>query len=387
MISSLSAVSPYSAAISAPAVRQVVNDAVAWQCGHMPQEGRQVWNPRYTGWSDGVFISAVSDWANYDNSRNFKQWYQQIAQRERWEVGSRSLNPANDIAVSIAYARIWLDNPRPRYTVQRVDRWDKEMVMALYGGWSPLIPTIERLDYQVKYHPETDDMSFETPQNHERWSWCDALYMAAPTYALYANITGNSAYREFMDREFWACAEALYDEREHLFYRDTRFIGRQEANGAKVFWGRGNGWVVGAIARILDYLPTEFPSRPRYVRLFREMMGRIVELQDPQGYWHTSLLDYQNYTSPETSASGFFTFALWWGINRGILSEKEYLAPAIKAWEAMVAAVHPNGMLGYVQPIGDAPQNITWEKNEVYGTAALALAGVEVARYAENSDR
>lgn len=33
----------------------------------------------------------------------------------------------------------------------------------------------------------------------------------------------------------------------------------------------------------------------------------------------------------------------------------------------------------------DAPQNITAEKNEVYGTAAFALAGLEVARYAREN--
>lgn len=375
--------SHYSSEINSDAVRLVVNDAIAWQIQNMPMKGRQIWNSQFTGWADGVFISAVADWANYDNSRDFKKWFHTIAEQKCWEVGPRSLNPANDIAISIAYARIWQDNPLPKYTVDSINCWDKDMVMNLYGGWGPLIPTIERLDYQMRYYPQTDNLRFEIPQNQERWCWCDALYMAAPTYALYANITQNSEYRDFMDREFWETKKALYDTQEHLFYRDTRFITKREANGKKVFWGRGNGWVVGAIARILDFLPKNYHSHSKYVGLFQEMMSRIITLQDAKGYWHTSLLDYETYTSPETSASGFFTYALWWGINRGFLDEAKFLLPATKAWQAMVTAVHPNGMLGYVQPIGDAPQNITADKNEVYGTAAFALAGLEVARYAE----
>lgn len=67
---------------------------------------------------------------------------------------------------------------------------------------------------------------------------------------------------------------------------------------------------------------------------------------------------------------------------KALYDKETYLPIAIKAWEAMVDAVHDEGMLGYVQPIGDAPQNITAEKNEVYGTASFALAGLEVARYA-----
>ena len=373
----------YSAAIDVNAVKEVINDAIAWQIKNMPTTGRAIWNPQFTGWADGVFLSAVTDWAHYDNSRDFKKWYRKIAENNRWEVGNRSLNPANDIAVSLMYGRIWLDDPKPYYIVEKVDKWDHKMVMALFGGWVPLIPTIERLDYQMKYYPETDNLLFENPQNQERWCWCDALYMAAPTYALFANITKNDAYREFMNREFWETHKALYDKEEKLFYRDTRFITQREANGEKVFWGRGNGWVVGALARVLDFLPHDYHSRDRYATLFQEMMKRIATLQDENGYWHTSLLDYETFTSPETSASGFFTFGLWWGINRGLLDKNTYLPIAMKAWKAMVEAVHDNGMLGYVQPIGDAPQNITAEKNEVYGTAAFALAGLEVARYAE----
>ena len=373
----------YSAAIDVNAVKEVINDAIAWQIKNMPTTGRAIWNPQFTGWADGVFLSAVTDWAHYDNSRDFKKWYRKIAENNRWEVGNRSLNPANDIAVSLMYGRIWLDDPKPYYIVEKVDKWDHKMVMDLFGGWVPLIPTIERLDYQMKYYPETDNLLFENPQNQERWCWCDALYMAAPTYALFANITENDAYREFMNREFWETHKALYDKEEKLFYRDTRFITQREANGEKVFWGRGNGWVVGALARVLDFLPHDYHSRDRYATLFQEMMKRIATLQDENGYWHTSLLDYETFTSPETSASGFFTFGLWWGINRGLLDKNTYLPIAMKAWKAMVEAVHDNGMLGYVQPIGDAPQNITAEKNEVYGTAAFALAGLEVARYAE----
>ncbi len=381
----ISAGNTYSAAIDENAVKKVVNDAIAWQTQNMPTRGRAIWNPQFTGWADGVFLSAVADWAHYDNSRGFKSWYEKIAEYNRWEVGSRSLNPANDIAVSLMYARIWLDDPKPYYIVDIVDRWDRQMVLDLFGGWSPLIPTIERLDYQMKYYPDTDNLLFEDPRNQERWCWCDALYMAAPTYALFANITGNDEYREFMNREFWATWEALYDKEERLFYRDTRYINQREANGEKVFWGRGNGWVVGAIARLLDFLPENYHSRDHYEVLFTEMITRIAALQDENGYWHTSLLDYQTFTSPETSASGFFTFGLWWGINRNLLDKEFFLPVAVKAWQAMVKSVHENGMLGFVQPIGDSPQNITAEKNEVYGTAALILAGLEVARYAREN--
>jgi hypothetical protein len=39
-------------------------------------------------------------------------------------------------------------------------------------------------------------------------------------------------------------------------------------------------------------------------------------------------------------------------------------------------------MLGYVQPIGGSPDDhITKDKNEVYGTAAFILSGLEILKY------
>jgi len=33
----------------------------------------------------------------------------------------------------------------------------------------------------------------------------------------------------------------------------------QEANGAKLFWGRGNGWVLAGLARTLAVMPKDYP--------------------------------------------------------------------------------------------------------------------------------
>ncbi|MEN6453838.1 MAG: glycoside hydrolase family 88 protein [Prolixibacteraceae bacterium] len=376
----------YPAELKIDQVKRVVNDAAQWQIENMPKAGRNIeYNPQFTGWADGVFMSALADWTAYDNSRHFREWYEDIAYKLQWEVGHRSLNPANDIAVSLLYAAIWERNRNPRYLISKIEKWDANTVNLLAGGWKSLIPTIERLDYQMKTYPETDNINFEIAVNQERWCWCDALYMAAPAYACFANITGNDAYREFMNREFWVTMEALYDKEERLVFRDTRFFRMKEPNGSKVFWGRGNGWVVGALARVLNFLPADYPSRERYENRFRQIVSRIVTLQDDKGYWHASLLDPDSYPSPEMSATGFFTFGLWWGMNNGLLSEDEYLIPAKKAWAAMVQAVQPNGMLGYVQPIGDTPMNISSSKNEVYGTASFLLAGLEVIKYLENN--
>ena len=135
------------------------------------------------------------------------------------------------------------------------------------------------------------------------------------------------------------------------------------------------------MAKVIDLLPEDYYDRDFYIGLYMEMMPRLVELQSPEGYWRTSLLDPDSFPVKEMSATGFCAYALWWGINNGLMDESKYLKNAVKAWESLVSAMHPDGKLGYVQPIGDTPENISSDKNEVYGTAALALTGKEIIKY------
>ena len=117
-----------------------------------------------------------------------------------------------------------------------------------------------------------------------------------------------------MDNEYRATYDYLFDKEENLFYRDWRYFGKKEANGKKVFWGRGNAWVLGGLAEILQELPKGLMERAYYEELFVKLCTRVAELQNEDGYWHASLLDPASYPSPETSSTGFFVYALAYGV-------------------------------------------------------------------------
>ena len=172
----------------------------------------------------------------------------------------------------------------------------------------------------------------------------------------------------------------LYDPAEHLFYRDSTFFARREPNGRKVFWGRGNGWVMAGLARVLEFLPAGHPDRPRFERQFRDMAGAVLACQQPDGLWRSSLLDPADYTLLETSGSGFYCFALAWGVNHGLLPEETYRPAVLRAWAGLTGCVAPDGRLTHVQPIGANPKAFDGNTTEVYGVGAFLLAGSEVYR-------
>jgi rhamnogalacturonyl hydrolase YesR len=207
--------------------------------------------------------------------------------------------------------------------------------------------------------------------------------MSPPALAMAAKATGNRRYLDVMNRLWWKTTDYLYDKQEHLFYRDSRFFAQRAPNGRKVFWSRGNGWVLAGLARVLEEMPADYPARSRYLALFGEMAAKVATLQQSDGYWRTSLLDPDSHPRPETSGTAFYVYALAWGINEQLLDRATYEPIVRRGWTALVRAVHPNGMLGYVQRIGDQPGNTSESGTEIYGVGALLLAGSEVYRLAQ----
>jgi unsaturated rhamnogalacturonyl hydrolase len=245
-----------------------------------------------------------------------------------------------------------------------------------------LIPTKARFD-AVLADPSTVSLDFGPapsgggpPYCQDRWCWSDALFMAPPAWMALTQASGDDRYLAHADAEFWATTGYLYDQGEHLYYRDSRYIAQRDTHGRKIFWGRGNGWVFAGLARMLSELPAQHPSRPRYEALFKQMAARLVSLQGRGGYWPVSLLEPQE--TPETSGTGFFVYGLAWGVNHGLLPESRYRESIDRGWRALVAAVHPDGKLGWVQRIGAQPDQVGADDTQLYGVGAFLLAASEV---------
>jgi len=235
-----------------------------------------------------------------------------------------------------------------------------------------ILPLRQRLDYALPHlarHPIPE---------HLVWWWSDALFMAPPVLARMSALTGDKAYLDAMDKQWWRTFARLYDPDESLYFRDERFIERRSDQGAKLFWSRGNGWVMAGTARVLEAMPADYASRPRYVAIFQAMAKRVAGLQRADGLWSASLLDPQAFPEAETSGSAFFVYALAWGINHGILDRATYLPHATRGWAALNAHVLPSGLLGAVQKTGDQPVPTAAEDTGPYGTGAFLLAGLEV---------
>ena len=250
-----------------------------------------------------------------------------------------------------------------------------DLYLELYsrrGQIGVLMPTRTRLDYMVPHLARTEETEALI------WWWCDALYMAPPVLARMSAITGDPKYLVAMDKEWRRTAERLWVENEGLFLRDERFKTHMGAHGKPIYWARGNGWVMGGLARTLEAMPADFAGRGFYVDKFQKMAKRIATLQRADGLWATDLNDPQSFPEAETSGSTFFVYALAWGINHGLLDRATYQPHVLKGWAALNRQILPNGLIGAAQKTGDRPVPTKPEDTGPYATGAYILAGLEI---------
>jgi rhamnogalacturonyl hydrolase YesR len=263
----------------------------------------------------------------------------------------------------------WQPGPRvPHADDQAVSQMYLEQYM-LTKDERMLAPTRARMDAEVN-----------TPDDGTRplWWWCDALFMAPPVLADLAVITHDDKYWQFMDHQWHITDNLLYDKDEHLFSRDLTFLDKREKNGRRVFWSRGNGWVMAGLVRVIDRMPSDSPLRAKYILRLQQMAAAVIKVQGADGLWRPGLLDPDSYPLPEVSGSAFITFALAYGVNQKLLPEATYSPVIRKSWAGMLQHVYSDGRLGCIQPVGAAPAPLSPTSSYVYGVGAFLLAGSEI---------
>jgi len=364
----------FSAGLSREKIAAIANQVADWQLSRydirsnqMRPEERASAIPQ--GWIYATFNIGLLTWGETRQDQAYIQAVRNISAINDWRLGPRFYH-ADDHAMGQVYMDLY----------QR------------YGNKHMIANLQETFDW-VLQHPSNRDLAFEAPEMElmntanrkfedpwctQRWCWADAIFMSPPVWAQLSKITGDERYLEFMDKEFWVTTNYLYNKEEHLYLRDSRYFSKRDSNGQAIYWGRGNGWVLAGIARIIPNLPEDFAKREDYIKLFTDMSQHIRAAQSKDGSWPSSLLDTSAKPVAESSGTGLLVFGLAWGVNNGYLDRATYLPVIEKAWASLVRSTDKTGKLGWVQQVAFAPGSATKNDTELYGTGAFLLAASEV---------
>lgn len=217
--------------------------------------------------------------------------------------------------------------------------------------------------------------------------WVDSIMMYGVFTSLYAKEQNETWLMDFAKSQPAMFRKYLQDPEDKLFVH-SYWVKSKKQYPQKLYWGRGNGWVIGAIPMLMDNLPD---SKEKDVcrEILNEVSAALLPYQRKDGYFE-SLLNKPGKSLKESSATALIASGWLHGVRCGYLPNT-YLEPAMKALKAVVADLkyeegllcmdHISGPTIAMQLIPELGYKLqyTFQKSKdwSYGLAAIFFAGIE----------
>lgn len=217
--------------------------------------------------------------------------------------------------------------------------------------------------------------------------WVDSIMMYGVFTSLYAKEQKVEWLMNFSKGQPALFKKYLQDHEDKLFVH-SYWVKSQKMYPRKLYWGRGNGWVISAMPMLIDNLLEE-PEKDVCIEILHEVSEAVLKYQRSDGYFET-LLNCPGETPIESSATALIASGWLHSVRCGYIDEY-YKVPALKALRAVVNDLqYKDGLLsmGHISgpsiPMQLIPKlgyklQYKFQKleNWSYGLAALFFAGVQ----------
>ena len=215
--------------------------------------------------------------------------------------------------------------------------------------------------------------------------WVDSVMMYGVFASWYGRDANDPDIYDFARRQPELFARYLQDPEDKLFYHCYWTKSGHTYPKHKLFWGRGNGWVIGGLPLAIDHFNPESPERDQAIAILRETSAALLPYQRDDG-WFETVLNRPGKTYVESSATALIASGWMQGVAEGYLDER-YLAPGLKAYRTVIDSLEmKDGLLS--MPLISAPTiaiqlipylgyKFTPRGNDwTYGLAALFFAAL-----------
>lgn len=315
-------------------------------------------------WTRGVYYEGLMAFYKIDNQKRYYDYAVEWAEKHHWKPvrGEVYTRHADNQNCGMTYIDLYRIDPKP------------ERLAAIKANIDAVINS----------------------GRYNDWTWIDAIQMAMPIFVKLGVTLNDTKYFDYMYKmyshiKYQEGGHGLFNPKDNLWWRDKDFIPPYaEPNGEDCYWARGNGWVLAALALVLQELPKTDAHYMEYLDDFQKLAKALLPLQRTDGFWNVSLHDANHFGGKETSGTALFVYGMTWGINNRHLSKADFLPAVEKGWNAISKeSLQPNGFLGYVQSTGKEPkdgQPVTVDKIpdfEDYGLGCFLLAGTEIYKLAK----
>jgi unsaturated rhamnogalacturonyl hydrolase len=174
--------------------------------------------------------------------------------------------------------------------------------------------------------------------------WVDSLMMFSVFPSRYAREQNDAEMMDIAARQPRVMAKYLLDPEDQLWYHAYWVKQRTHYPGSRIFWGRGNGWVICALPMILEQIG-EHPERAAIVDILKATSAALLPYQRPDGAFET-VINRPGKTYRELSFTALVAAGWFCGIRLGVLDRKRFFEPALKAYRCVVDSLREeNGIL------------------------------------------
>ncbi|MDR1531110.1 MAG: glycoside hydrolase family 88 protein [Clostridiales bacterium] len=289
-----------------------------------------------------------------------------------------------------AYCDYWVAHPPVMDYADRVAPALITYAMQKKTGNLDYARLTERaLDY-IRHEPRliSDAVNHLGKSPEARWYprsiWVDSLMMFSVFPARYAAENGDWELLDFAARQPRIYSRYMQDSGAGLWYHSYWVrAGRHHPKG-KVFWGRGNGWVVCALPMIMDEIGSEHQEFEGIRAILNRTAEGVIPWQNPDGSFRT-IINKPSYR--ELSATALIAAGILHGVRRGYL-DRRYRGAGERAFSAVTKSIYEDsGRLSLPEisaptiPLHILPSlcyRLTPRgKNWSYGIAAAAFASVQ----------
>jgi unsaturated rhamnogalacturonyl hydrolase len=247
------------------------------------------------------------------------------------------------------------------------------------------------LDY-IKYEPRLVDDAVNHLGNslegkfYPKSIWVDSLMMFSVFPALYGMENNDRELLDFAARQPGIYSSYMQDKDDKLWYHSYWVKRKSHFPTNKIFWGRGNGWVMCSLPMILDYIGKDHSEYENIIKIFNDTANALLKYQRKDGTFET-VLNKVNKTYRELSATALIAAGMLHGARCGYL-DKKFLQPGLQAFKAVVDSfiINKEGVFmpeisGPTIPLHIFPylgyKFIPKGNNWSYGIAAIVFAAIE----------
>jgi len=189
---------------------------------------------------------------------------------------------------------------------------------------------IFKLRGQLYKQPRTSESAFWHKRIYRNQVWLDGLYMEGPFYARFIRAFDNNKNYSDVIRQFLLCRKNMIDKNTGLYYHawdESRFeFWCDKKTGLSAnFWGRSMGWLVMALADVLEIIPEDCEGYYELVSMFIGAIDSLIDFQDKSGCWY-QVIDKGDWTGNyiEASCSCMILYAIIKAVRLGFIGGEKY---------------------------------------------------------------